>query len=152
MLASAVRSSAADKRDVRWSELAAVAEGKKIALVLPDGAELRGRVTAVQADTLVLDVSKTSDKTAHPKGSATLPRSSVRSFTVGRTGWKWRAIGTAIGLGGGLAAGVFINEYSHNEGDGAPAAVAAAIAVPAALGYLGGWAADRGTVTYQVIP
>lgn len=129
-----------------------VAEGKKIALVLPDGAELRGRVTSVQADALVLDVSKTSGKVAHPKGATTLPRSSVRSFTMGRTGWKWRVIGTAIGLGGGLAMGVFVNTYSHNEGDGAPAAVAAVVALPTALGYLAGWAADRGSVTIRVLP
>ena len=133
-----------------WRELAGVAAGKKISIVLPDGARLRGNVLAVENDKLVLDVTKTSDTRTFPKGTTSLPRASVRSFTMVQTRTLWKIIGTAIGLGGGLAIAAPVNAYAHNEGDGAPLAVATIIAVPTALGFLAGWKADRKTVTVKI--
>lgn len=134
----------------RWSELAGIASGKNIAIVLPSGAHLRGRVTDVENDKLVLDVTRTSDPASFPKGRVALPRTSVRSFTMTESRTRWKIIGTAIGLGAGLAIAAPVNAYAHNEGDGAPAAIAAIIAVPTALGFLAGWSADRKTVTVTI--
>ena len=134
-----------------WRDLAGVAAGKKISIVLPGGAHLRGNVLAVENDKLVLDVTKTSDNSTFPKGTTSLPRTSVRSFTMVRTRTLWKVVGTVIGLGGGLAIAAPVNTYAHNEGDGAPLAVAAIIAVPTALGFLAGWKADRKTVTVTII-
>jgi hypothetical protein len=133
-----------------WRELANVAAGKKISIVLPEGVHLRGNVLCVENDKLVLDVTKTSDAHAFPKGSTSLPRAAVRSFTMTQSRTRWKIIGTAIGLGGGLAIAAPVNAYAHNEGDGAPLAVAAIIAVPTALGFLAGWSADRKTVTVTI--
>ena len=133
-----------------WRELAGVAAGRKISIVLPDGARVQGKVLAVESDKLMLDVTKTSDKRTFPKGTASLPRASVRSFTMIQTRTLWKIVGTAIGLGGGLAIAAPVNAYAHNEGDGAPLAVAAIIAVPTALGFLAGWSADRKKVTVTI--
>ncbi len=148
-----VESAAAPKEVVRarWSELAGIAGGKNIAIVLPSNAHLRGRVIEVENDRLVLDVIRTSDPASFPKGRAVLPRASVRSFTMTQSRTRWKIIGTAIGLGAGLAIAAPVNAYAHNEGDGAPGAIAAIIAVPTALGFLGGWSADRKTVTVTVM-
>ncbi len=134
---------------VSWGELPQLVVGRKIA-ILADGVELRGKVREVTPDRLILDVTKTSDKRTHPKGRTELPKPAVRSFQMSKSGAKWKIIGTVIGLGAGLAIAAPVNEYAHNEGDGAPAAVAAIIAVPTALGYLIGWASDRKTVTVTV--
>lgn len=146
-----VESAAAPKEiRARWSELAGIAVGKSIAVVLPGGAHLRGRVIDVENDKLVLDVTRTSDPATFPKGRGVLPRASVRSFTMTQSRTRWKIIGTAIGLGAGLAIAAPVNAYAHNEGNGAPGAIAAIIAVPTALGFLGGWSADRKTVTVTV--
>jgi hypothetical protein len=133
-----------------WRELAGIAAGKKISIVLPEGAHLRGNVLAVESDKLILDVTKTSDNGAFPKGRISLPRASLRSFTMTQSRTFWKVIGTAIGLGGGLAIAAPVNTYAHNEGDGAPLAVATIIAVPTALGFLAGWSADRKKVTVTI--
>ncbi len=126
-------------------------QGKKIAVVLPDGAHLKGTVLAVESEKLILDVQHTSDKQHYPKGRVEIPRASVRTFSMTVDRVFWKVTGAAIGLGIGLAIAVPVNAYAHNEGDGAPGAIAAIIAVPTALGFLAGRSADRKTVTVTVI-
>ena len=150
MLVTGLPLQAAGGVQVSWQALAPLVEGKKISLVLPDSAHLRGTVVAVEKDQVILDIGKTSDPQAHPKGRATIPRTSFRSFEMTKTRTLWKVLGTTIGLGTGLAIAVPVNAYAHNEGDGAPLAIAAIIAVPTAVGFLVGWASDKKTVTVTV--
>ena len=135
---------------VTWRELPPVVEEKRIELALPGGAHLRGKLLSIDSGSLVLDVSKTSDRRSYPKGETRIPRASVHSLTIVRTGATWKVACTAIGLAIGLAIAIPVNAYAHNEGDGAPAAIAAIVAVPAALGFLMGRSLDRKTVTVTI--
>jgi hypothetical protein len=141
---------AANQERVSWRELPAFTKEQTISLELTDGVKLRGKILGVEADKLSFDVSKTSSKQLYPKGKASIARSSVRSFQMNRTGSKWKVIATAIGLGAGLAVAMPVNTYAHNEGDGAPLAVAAIIIVPPVLGFLAGRSADKKTITVTV--
>jgi hypothetical protein len=126
-------------KTVSWRDLGALTTGKKIALVLPDGRHVKGRVKEVRDDKLLLNKD------------VEIPRASVRAFTMTAEHTRWKVIGTVIGLGVGLAVAAPVNAYAHNEGDGAPGAVAAIIAVPTAIGFLAGRSADRHTVTVTVV-
>jgi hypothetical protein len=141
---------AAKETRVSWQELASRIQGKTVALVLPDGVHVQGQVADVRSDALKLNVSKTSDKHLHPKGEVTLPRASVRNLTYWKRGYVWTVVGTAIGLGAGLAGGSAVNTYAHNEGDGAPGIVAAIIILPAVLGFFLGRSGDRKSVNIVV--
>src|SRR5512138_3042574 len=89
---------------VTWSEFAArVKPGCAIRMALPDGTQIEGRLLAVRADSMDLDVKKTSNKQAHPKGAATLERRSVRVVEVRPGRWKGRLIGTVAPLAAGGA-------------------------------------------------
>src|SRR5581483_5293772 len=63
--------------NLKWNELPARVAGKKVALVLPSGVAIEGKVQSVDADRLVVDVGKTSDKHSLRKGIQFIPRSSV---------------------------------------------------------------------------
>lgn len=138
---------------LQWRDLERVTRGHWISLVLPSGIKLQGDVVAVESDELVLDVHKTSDKHAYPKGRAIVPRPEVTRCRVWqKRGVAWRIAGTAIAGGAGAAVAVPFALYMHNEGaEGVPAAVAM-VAVPAGLGYLAGWAADRKVMDIVVEP
>jgi hypothetical protein len=136
---------------VAWGRLSSVVQQKTVELVLPDGVELGGRITDVQSDKLVLDVTKTSDRKAFPKGSTTLPRSSVRALAIRQHGNKATIIGAAAGLAAGIVLGNFANTYAHNEGDGAPGLVALTVALPTALGFLIGYGIDSGKKTRIIL-
>lgn len=136
---------------LQWRDLDRVTRGRWISLVLPSDIKLQGEVVAVEADELVLDVHKTSDKRAYPKGRAIVPRPEVTHCRVWqKRGVAWRIAGTAIGGGAGAALAVPLALYMHNEGGEGVAAAAALVAVPAGVGYLLGWAADRKTMDIVV--
>jgi hypothetical protein len=136
--------------EVSWDELPAVVAGKKVTIVVPDGAELRGNVVAVEANQLVLNVTKTSEKRAHPNGRTELPRASVTTLSFTRTGHTWQTVGAAAGVVAGFGIATPIIMYSENEGNSAGVAAVAAVGAAGALGYFLGRSADRKTVTVHV--
>jgi hypothetical protein len=56
-----------------WSELDPQIRQRNVALVLPDGVHLVGKVTEITPDALVLNVTKSSDPKGHPKGKLPSP-------------------------------------------------------------------------------
>ncbi len=138
---------------LRWGELAPVVSGRRIAIAPAPGARVEGRVLEVRIDTLELDVLKTSDEGAHPKGRALIPRSSVSRVEV----IKERVLGRVIGAAVGAALGTLIFALSTiiaNEtvGNGATGAEALWIVGGGGAGYLWGWATDRGKTTILIRP
>jgi hypothetical protein len=109
-------------------------------------------VTSVEVDALMLDVGKTSNKRAYPKGRAVVPRPEVTQFTLARKeGHTWSTVGA--GVGGSIGAGMAAGAVQVLEGDGLKAGAAALlIGLPAALGYGFGWAADHEYVNVIVVP
>ena len=129
---------------LQWRDLGRLAGGHRVNLALPSGIKLEGTVVAAEPDDLVLDVRKTSDKFAYPKGRAVIPRAEVARLRVFTRGSRpWRAIGTAIGAGIGVPLAIGAAALSGNVGT-SRAWVPVAGAVPTGLGFLLGWAADRG--------
>jgi len=97
---------ASDQIQVSWSELPGLIVGKEISLVLPDTTHVQGMALAVHADALILDVEKTSDSRSHPKGQASIPRSSVSVIERKERNAKIGAmVGSLVGGLGGAALG-----------------------------------------------
>ena len=60
-----------------WNEAGALILGHKIAVALPNGAVVEGKVLSLNLDSLGLQVSKTSDSQIQPKGKIVIPRNSA---------------------------------------------------------------------------
>jgi hypothetical protein len=102
LLGQSVAKAAPMPVEVKWSELGAMISGRVVELTLPGGLKLKGDVVTVREDALVLDVRKTSDAKAYPKGGATIPRASVTTLKLERPRGHW---GRTVGSLGGLMAG-----------------------------------------------
>ena len=127
---------------LQWRDLDRATRGHRIALVLPSGIKLQGEVVAVEDDELVLDVRKTSDKRAYPKGRAIVPRPEVKRLRVIKTRYTWRKAGAAIGGGIGAAIAIPAVSVADNLNLNKSLVGVLSVAVPAGVGYLLGWAAD----------
>src|SRR4029453_8773225 len=91
---------------LRWEELSGVAVGKDVDLHLTDGTRVRGELLVVRTEALSVDVSKTSNKRAYPKGQREIPRASVSEFEMRRLKTsRWRIVGTSVGVVGGIFTG-----------------------------------------------
>lgn len=144
-------------RQLKWEELPIIT-GKNLMVIMPGGAAVTGKATAVEADALVMRVTKTTDPAAYPKGSLRVPRATLHTIELKTKGVKFRVIGTALGavagLAGGIGAAIEIQGglfNNHNPGG----ATAAFVGIPVALttaGYFLGNAADRKSVTVEVLP
>ncbi len=126
---------------LKWKDVAPLAVERKAVVTLSDGAQLKGKVLAVEPEGLRMQVAN---------GETLVPRAEVAGLRVSRTTRHWRAIGAAIGAGAGAPFAGAAHAYLNNEGASSPL-VSLLVVVPAGLGYLAGWSADRKTVTIHVI-
>jgi hypothetical protein len=137
--------------EVQWAELPAAVGARKVFIDLKDGAHLQGAVTAVEASSLSVDVTKTSNKSVHPLGRTSIPRVSISQIAVRDSHRiKGRLIGAGVGAGAGLALGLPLAAYNNNESGKLGGLVAAAIIVPIVLGYVAGWVGDRQPVSITI--
>ena len=68
--------------ELKWTELAPLISGRIVTLTEPGGATITGGIAAIREDMLVMDVMKSSDVKAFPKGNANIPRASVNLLEV----------------------------------------------------------------------
>jgi hypothetical protein len=137
--------------ELKWSELNTAIYGHSVELSLPSASSIKGDVVAVREDALVLDVKKTSDAKAFPKGNAVIPRVSVTLLTLEKRGSNWRTMGTVIGVLAGVTVGGYIaGKTATSPGPGIAIFVATATAVSVA-GRAAGGAADRKTTLIRVV-
>jgi hypothetical protein len=134
---------------LRWQDLEGATRGHRVVLELPSGIRLKGTVTAVEADALVMDIRGSSNKRAYPKGRAIVPRPEVTRLRISRTRHTWRAVGTAIGGGIGTLAAIGVAQAGS---DRVAVNVLVAVAIPTGLGYALGWAADIDELEIVVEP
>ena len=138
---------------LKWNELGPRIEDKKVALVLPGGAYIEGKVQAVQPDGLRLRVSKTSDRKEQPKGSRLIPRPSVSLLQV----TEYRKLARLLVTAGALAAVAGIAAASYPEPfEGAmyvvvPAVAAGGIAGVAVAGYYAGKRLDKRVIEIRIV-
>ena len=132
------------RNHVRWNDLAPLIDGKRVWLPLSGGVRIVGTVRELTATGIKLDVTKTSDRKAYPKGLVLIPRSSVSTIQVNKpAGHKGIIIGGAVGGGIAAAAGGTLIAIRRNEGGtSGNGIIAAAIVGPIALGLLAGWLID----------
>jgi hypothetical protein len=149
--------SAAASREVEtaWSDLGGLISSRKIALALPDGARIEGRALSVKADSIAITISKTSDRVAHPKGPASIPRASVTTLRLLEMRVRGRVIGTAAGIVGGLAAGAAIilaNGLFTDTSTGRDVGAGVVIFGLPTAGYFLGRAADQKVTIIRIAP
>jgi hypothetical protein len=140
---------------IPWSELAPRTTGKTVQLVLPDGATVQGKVRGAGSDGLLLDVSKTSDKRAHPKGIGTIPRSSVSVLQL----TEYRKIGRlAFTLGSLAAAGALLSLGARDSSLEGPLVIILPVAGAAGTAGIGvgayyfGKAVDKRVTEIRIVP
>jgi hypothetical protein len=134
---------------LQWRDLDRLTRGRSISLVLPSGIELGGIVASVEKEELILDVRKTSNKQAYPKGRATVPRPEVkRCRVVTKNSHTWAGVGGGIGAAIGTLVAIPVAQCCSSPAKSA----ALAIAIPAAVGYLLGREADRAVMDIIIEP
>ena len=143
--------------DLRWGELSPFIVDQRIRLHLPEDVRLKGKVLSVRDDGLVVDVKKTSNKEAYPKGQSLIPRAHVSLIGLGKRGVKYRAIFTTGGIV--VGAGLVIATAAYGAGplltsDGRrrmETALPLLSGLGGALGYLMGNKLDRKFIPIKVI-
>lgn len=141
------RAASGQELHIQWEGLSAIV-GQKVKVVMPDGARIQGTATAVEADALVVEIRKTSNKAAYPKGKFLVPRATLKAVDVEHPTKLWRIVCTA----GGGAMGIFFATQAAKAGGlhtRTEVYGVLAVATPV-IGYLLGSAADRRTVTYVI--
>jgi hypothetical protein len=106
---------------VKWEGLTVVT-GNTVSIAMPGGAVIAGKATSVESDALVVDVQKTSDRTAYPKGVVRVPRATLHGFEMRTKGKVGRAVGTPVGFvvgaGAGLGSAIIIRRGPPRHGSG----------------------------------
>jgi len=139
-----------------WEELPRLV-GKHVSIPLYDGGAVSGKVSEILADALLIQVSKSTNPLAYPKGPMRVPRDKLHVLDVHGKGVKYRVIGTTLGCvagaagGAGVALGVQGGLFSNEHNGAAGAAFVGVMAGVTAAGYALGNAADRRTTTIQII-
>jgi hypothetical protein len=139
-----------------WDELSQLV-GKHVSIPLYDGGAVAGKVREVQADALLIEVSKSTNPVVYPKGPMLVPRSKLHVLDLHGKGFKYRVMGTALGFmagsagGMGVALGVQGGLFSDEHGTAAGAAFIGVMAGVTAAGYALGNAADRRTTTIHIV-
>jgi hypothetical protein len=139
--------------ELKWGELSSTIRGRTIQLTLPAGVTVSGEAIVVREEALVVNVRKTTDEKAYPKGNATIPRAAVTVLTMKESDRHWgRKIGTSLGTLSGVLAGGYAAVKTAPSG-GAGLAIFGAITAAGTLGgYFIGRSADARVTLIRVVP
>ena len=116
---------------------------------------------SITPDVLVLNITKSSDPTSHPKGKASIARSAVSVIQMNETKGSKRALWSSVGAGAGLVGGWLLSEgvyHVSGEGQGIwaePAGVGLILGLASgggAVGYFGGRSSDRVETYIKIVP
>jgi hypothetical protein len=138
--------------ELKWGELAATVQGHSAELTLTGGTSVTGDVAAIRDDAMVLDVKKTSDARAYPKGNASIPRGSIQLVKLKRSGSWGKTLGITLGVLSGVAVGGYVAGSTQNS---AGPGVAVFLVIAGAMsvgGYLLGRRADQRATTIRIVP
>jgi hypothetical protein len=139
---------AASPEELTWNELSTLS-GRTVRIVMPSSAVLSGKLTAPSPEGLVIQVEKTTDKKAYPKGRFVVPRGDLKTFQVVSKRKMFRTIGAICGAWGGLGLGVYAAIHTNSVGAGL-ATMAGVGGGATVLGYYLGNAADTKTTTIVI--
>ena len=133
--------------ELRWNELGRLAVGQRVEIPLPDGRVVKGEAVAVRDDVILVDAS------TKPKGSTSIPRSSVTQLTMMRTkGSGGRTAGTILGVIGGMYLGGAVVFHMSDSGGAAGYAFLGITTAVTMGGYHLGKQADTQTTRITIVP
>ena len=137
-----------------WNELGPRITGQKVALVLPNGIHIEGKVRNVETDALRLDVKKTSDRELLPKGERLIPRESVSLLRVTRYRKLGRVLVTsgAVAIASGIVAANYPDLYEGAVVAIVPAVTAGGLVGVGLGGYYAGKRLDKTVTEIRVLP
>jgi len=138
---------------LRWGELLPRIENRKVALVLPGGTHIEGKVEGVEAEGLHLRVTRTSDRKVLPKGSQLIPRESVSVLRVNEDRVIARPL-CALGGAGVIAAWVAARDVDTSEGPAVymrPVGIVGGGILGAIGGYYTGKLLDRKVTEIHIV-
>lgn len=126
--------------ELRWSELAPLIQGRRVELMLVDGAKLKGEAVVVREDSIVM-------------GNASVPRESVSLIKLERPRGSWgRKLGTVIGVLSGLVVGGYVTAVAvDSAGAGIPLFLGTASG-GTLVGYYIGREIDHRTTLIKIVP
>ncbi len=143
---------AAEYSKKSWSELSQeVRSDWTVRLVLPDSTVVEGNGVRFTEDSLVLQVSRSSNPQAHPKGELTVPRSSVRTPELRKNRVRGQLLAATIPLGAGAAIAGAGGAKGAFQGGGLMLA-GIAIGISAIPLFFIGRASDRRWESITVVP
>jgi hypothetical protein len=153
VLAAVSVTAATPPAEIRWNELAVLIVGHRVTIPLPGGGTVQGEALSVREDSLVLDISRSSDTSRFPKGQTPIPRTSVTELRLAeRNGAGGRILGTVVGTLGGAVAGAEIALHG-NRSQGAAVSTFTATAIAGTVaGYFAGRAVDRHSRLLHIAP
>jgi hypothetical protein len=157
LLAVPLLAEAAAPMHIKWEGLTAVV-GKTVSIAMPGGAAITGKATSIESDALVVDVKKTSDRAAYPKGVVRVPRATLHRFEMQTKGKVGRIVGTPLGFVVGAVAGGFAavviggGLFSNDRPDWAVTAFAGTTAAGTVAGYLLGNSVDKHWTPVEILP
>jgi len=93
LLFLAPAASAFEPQRIAWNELNQLI-GKNVSIPLYDGCAVSGKITAVEPDALVIQVSMSSHPKDYPKGSLRVPRATLHVLDLHTEGLRHRVTGT----------------------------------------------------------
>jgi len=143
---------ATNRMEVHWNQLSSLILGREVSLVLPGGTDIAGDVIAVRADSLALDVRKTSNEKVQPKGESAIPRASITTLQLReRKGVGGRVLGVVVGaIVGMVAGGETVAHTTYNEA--AAVGTFTGVSVAGAVGgYYVGRSVDSRTTVIRVV-
>ena len=137
-----------------WNELGPHITGHKVALVLPNGTHIEGKVRSVERDALRLKISKTSDRKLLPKGERLIPRESVTLIQVTEYRKLGRLLVTsgALAVAGGIVAAKYPDLYEGAVVVVVPAVTAGGLVGAGLGGYFAGKRLDKTVIEIRVLP
>jgi hypothetical protein len=139
---------------VPWEGLS-MTVGKTVLVATPKGPMVTGKVTAVEPDALVVQVTRTNDPSARLKGELKVPRATLRVVRMQTKRVLYRVVGTSVGAYLGTAAGAIAATALQSHDVHPAAAIATFIGVGTAatvFGYLAGNEADQRWTTIEILP
>ena len=147
----------ASLQQVTWEGLSIVLS-KQVAIAMPGGAVISGKVSGIEPNALIVHVKKTANPIAYPKGALRVPRETLRVLQLQTKGIKFRIIGTTLGAVVGIVAGALVGLaieggfWNDNNPRGAAAAIIGITTGSTVLGYLAGNAGDKRSITIEIVP
>ena len=139
--------------ELPWTELGPRVTGRKVALDL-QGAQIEGKVRAVEPQGLRLRVTRTSDRDAQPKGERVVPREAVSVLYMTEYRGFGRLLVTvgALGAAGGILAAKYPSLYEGTALIVVPVVAAAGMIGIAIGAYYAGKRLDRRITEIRIRP